>query len=137
LKFLENITKILSVIKKYSDLNIISLEPKFQNILDEAANDNLEEIADLHSYNGTVIYRVYEEDDTSTLIGSESFARVAKISNLDEIFINCEGQKIERKFKIDKDLMGTVALCPMSRDDSNCLSQGYRYKQVKIEKVDA
>lgn len=133
----ENITKILSVIKKYSDLNIISLEPKFQNILDEAANDNLEEIADLHSYNGTVIYRVYEEDDTSTLIGSESFARVAKISNLDEIFINCEGQKIERKFKIDKDLMGTVALCPMSRDDSSCLSQSYRYKQVKIEKVDA
>jgi len=133
----ENITKILSVIKKYSDLNIISLDPKFQKILDEASSENLEQIQDIHSYNGTVIYRVYEEDDNTSLIGSESFARVAKISNQDDIYINCNNQKIQRKFKIDKNLMGTVALCPMSRDDSSCLSEGYRYKQVKIEKVDA
>lgn len=133
----ENITKILSIIKKYSDLTIVSLEPRFQAILDDATDENLQEVEELHSYNGTVIYRVYGEEDTTALIGSESFARVAKVANNDQIFINCNGEKFERKFKIDKDLFGTIALCPMSEEDSSILSEGYRYKQVKIEKVDA
>jgi len=133
----ENITKILSVIRKFSDLNIVALDPEYNAILNEVTDENLEEVEELHSYNGTIIYRVYEEDDISTLIGSESFAKIAKISNHDKIYINCGGEKFQREFKIDKNLFGTVALCPMSYGDKTSLSKGYRYKQVKIEKVDA
>lgn len=132
----ENITKILSVIRKYTDFNVVSLDAQFQDILNEVVDENLEELEDLHSYNGTVLYRIYGEEDTDILVGSESFARVAKVSNKDDVFINCCGQKVQRKFVVDKNLYGTVALCAMNSDDSSVLSEGYRYKQVKIEKVD-
>lgn len=132
----ENITKILSVIKKYTDLNIVSLDPQFQSILNDASDETFEEIDELDSYNGTIIYRTYGEENTDILVGSESFARVAKIANNDDVFINCAGGKVQRKFIIDKDLYGTIALCAMNYDDSSVLSGGYRYKQVKIEKVD-
>lgn len=133
----ENIVKILTVIRKYSDLNIVALDPEYNSILNEVLDENLEEVEELHSYNGTVVYRVYEEEDISTLIGSESFAKIAKVSDRDTVLINCGGEKFKREFKVDKNLFGTVALCPMSHNDESSLSQGYRYKQVKIEKVDA
>lgn len=132
----ENITKILSVIRKYTDFTVVSLEPEYQNILNEIADENLEEVEELNSYNGTILYRTYGEENTSILVGSESFARVAKVANNDDIFINCAGEKIQRKFVVDKNLYGTIALCAMNIEDSSSLSQGYRYKQVKIEKVD-
>ena len=133
----ENITKILSVIKKYSDLNVISLDEEYQNILHETYDEQLDEVEELHSYNGTVVYRTYGEDKTDILVGSESFAKVAKVAHNDAIFINCLGEKIKKTFLVDKNLYGTIALCAMNCDDSSSLSSGYRYKQVKIEKVDA
>ncbi len=131
----ENITKILSVIRKYSDLTIVSLDPEFQNILNDACDESFEEVEELDSYNGTVIYRTYGEENTDILVGSESFARIAKVTNEDEVFIKTPKGKVQRKFVVDKDLYGTIALCAMNSDDSSCLSGGYRYKQVKIEKV--
>ncbi|RXJ66807.1 hypothetical protein CRV08_12125 [Halarcobacter ebronensis] len=133
----ENIIKILSIINRYSDFNVVSLEPQYNEIIEKTLDDELEEIQELDSYNGTIIYRVYGEEDDSTLVGSESFARVAKVTDGDEIFINNKLDKFKRVFKIDKNLMGTVALCNMKSDDTSSLSEGYRYKQVKIEKVDA
>ena len=133
----ENITKILSVIRKYSDLSIISLDEEYQHILNEALDENLEEPEELHSYNGTVLYRTYGEENTNIIVGSESFSRIAKVANKDEVFVNCGGEKIKKSFLVDKNLYGTIALCAMNDDDSSCLSDGYRYKQVKIEKVDA
>ena len=132
-----NISKILSVIRKFTDFNIVALDEEYNTILNEVTDENLEEVEELHSYNGTVIYRVYEEDDISSLIGSESFAKIAKISDQDRIFINYGGEKFEKIFKIDRNLFGTIALSPVTYDDTTKLSQGYRYKQVKIEKVDA
>ncbi|PLY06341.1 MAG: hypothetical protein C0625_09385 [Arcobacter sp.] len=133
----ENITKILSVIRRYSDLTVISLDKEYQHIVNEILDENIDEVEELDSYNGTVIYRTYGEEKTDVLVGSESFARIAKAANNDEIFINCCGEKFKRTFKIDKDLYGTIALCAMNSDDSSALSRDYRYKQVKIEKVDA
>ena len=133
----ENITKILSVIRKYSDLTVISLDNEYQHIINEVLDENLEELEELHSYNGTVLYRTYGEENTNKILGSESFARIAKIANKDEVFVNCCGEKIKKTFEVDKNLYGTIALCAMNVDDSSCLSEGYRYKQVKIEKVDA
>ncbi|TLP38559.1 hypothetical protein [Arcobacter arenosus] len=133
----ENITKILSVISKFSDLKIVCLEKEYQKILDEICDESLEEPEELHSYNGTVVYRLYGEEDTNTLVGSASFERIAKVKDGDDIYINFNGEKIKRKFSVNKDLYGTIALCAMDTEDSSSLSQGYRYKQVKIEKVDA
>lgn len=135
----ENITKILSVIRKYTDLEVISLDEEYQDILNEASKkefENLEEVEELHSYNGTVVYRTYDETKCDILEGSESFARIAKVANKDKIFINCNGEKIKKTFVVNKDLYGTIALCGINSEDSTCLSQGYRYKQVKIEKAD-
>lgn len=133
----ENITKMLSIIKKYSDFRVISLQEEGQKILDEIRDENLDEVEELPSYNGTVLYRTYGEEKTDILVGSESFARIAKVSNKDDVFIHCAGEKTQRQFVVDKNLYGTIALCAMKSDDSSSLSQNYRYKQVKIEKVDA
>jgi len=132
----ENITKILSIINKYTDLTVVSLDEDYQHILNAIDDENIDEVEELHSYNGTVIYRTYGEEKTDILVGSESFARIAKISNKDEIWINCCSEKFKRSFVIDKNLYGTVALCAMNNDDTSALSKDYRYKQVKIEKVD-
>ncbi len=132
----ENIIRILSVIRKYSDFTVVSLDEEYQDIINEVLDENLEEPEELHSYNGTILYRTYGEENTNIIIGSESFARIAKVANNDEVFVNCNGEKIKKTFVIDKNLYGTIALCAMNENDSSCLSQGYRYKQVKIEKVD-
>lgn len=131
----ENITKILAVIKKYSDFDIVALDEQFQKVLEEACDETIEDVEELDSYNGTVLYRVYGEENTGVLIGSQSFARIAKVAHNDEIYINCAGEKVKRKFIVNEDLYGTIALCAMTYDDSTTLSQGYRYKQVKIEKA--
>lgn len=133
----DNIVKILAVLKRYSDLNIVCLEEEHQRVLDEMDSQELDEVEDLDSYNGTVVYTLYGENNNNSLIGSESFARVAKIVNKDEVFVNCCGEKIKKDFIVDKNLQGTVALCSIADDDTSFLSKGYRFKQVKIEKVDA
>lgn len=132
----ENITKLLSLIKKYSDLNVVCLDEDSQTLLDALENEDLEEVDELNSYNGTVVYRTYGEENTDILVGSQSFARVAKIADKDEVFVNCAGEKIQKSFVVDKNLQGTIALCAVSNNDTSTLSHGYRYKQVKIEKVD-
>jgi len=133
-KRFENITKILNIINKYSELTVVSLDEKYQKLLDDVKDEALETIERLDSYNGTILYTIYSKDNTDTLVGSKSFAKIAKVANRDEIFINCQGEKVSKKFLIDKNLYGIIALCAMKNGDSSILSQGYRYKQVKIEK---
>ncbi len=133
-KRVDNIIKLLIALNKYSDLNVISLDEKIQKLLEETALDRLDEVEELASYNGTVLYRIYDEENTEILIGSQSFAKIAKIDDNDEISIKCMNEKFKRKFVVDKNLYGTVALCAINSDDTSSLSQGYRYKQVKIEK---
>ncbi len=131
----EDIIKILSVIKKYTDFHVIALDEEYQKILNVTYDDNFDEVEGLDSYNGTVLYRTYGEENTDILVGSQSFARIAKVADNDDVFINCAGDRFRRKFVIDKNLYGTIALCAMPNDDETSLSEGYRYKQVKIEKA--
>ena len=133
----DNIVKMLHLIQKHSNLTVLALEEAHQKLIDMSVETTLDEIEELDSYNGTILYRVYGEEKTDCLVGSESFARIAKVANEDDIFINCGTDKIQRKFMIDKNLYGTIALYAVNSDDTSSLSEGYRYKQVKIEKVDA
>jgi NADH-quinone oxidoreductase subunit G len=113
---------------------------------------DLEEIDELKAYDGTVIYRCepLHQFNKSTarspwlkadshLRGSASFAKAAKISAGDRVNITYGNNTREKMFKIDTEIKGTVALYPTFDDElsDDSIPSGYRYKQVKIEKVDA
>jgi NADH-quinone oxidoreductase subunit G len=112
----------------------------------------LEDIDELSSYNGSVIYRCEplhqfnKATGTSLLLqsdthlrGSAAFATAAKIKAGDLVNIVCGEQVTTRTFKVDNTIKGTVALYPTFDNGLNedIVSLGYRYKQVKIEKVEA
>ena len=130
----ENIVKLLSIIKKYSDLNLVILDKTLEQRINTCADLELEEIEELKSYNGTLVYKVVDENN-SDLVVSQTFANIAKVSNNNQIFIISEDEKIKRVVKIDENLHGTVAILK-SKIDENIFS-GYRYKQVKIQKVES
>lgn len=131
----ENIIKILAAIKKYTPLEVICLNKDIQNKINFCEDENLEEVQELASYNGTVVYTIYDKEDCQKLVGSESFARIAKIKHEDEVYLNFEGQKVKKQFIINEDLYGMIALCPILDTNISFLSENYRYKQVQITKV--
>lgn len=126
----ENIKSMIKALKEFSDLNIVLLSDV------ELTDKTLEEPDELSSYNGTVIYSHKDEESNNEVYGSESFSRVAKIANNDLISLYYGKNSIQKVFKLDKNLQGTIALCGIKSDDESFLSQGYPYKQVKIQKVD-
>lgn len=132
---IENIIKILAVIKKYSSFNLVVLDEKLENKINSCEDFNLEEVEELKSFNGTLVYKLVEENKKNELIVSQTFANIAKVSNNDKIYINSANEKIEKVLKIDDKLHGTVAILKVNNDEN--ILTGYRYKQVKIEKVDA
>ena len=69
------------------------------------------------------------------LISSVTFANIAKVANNDEIYIKTKYEKIKRTLKIDETLNGTIAILRVKNGEDTF--DGYRYKQVKIEKVEA
>jgi NADH-quinone oxidoreductase subunit G len=111
----------------------------------------LDEVEELSSYNGSVIYRceplhqfnkataksLLLQSDTH-LRGGKSFATAAKIKSGDNIKIIYGDQVTIRKFKVDFEIKGTIALYPTFDEGLNddVIDHGYRFKQVKIEKVE-
>jgi NADH-quinone oxidoreductase subunit F len=128
----DNILSMIKAFKEFSGFNVVLLAD-----VDLDSTKELEDVAELKSYNGTVIYKYNSKEDDKFVYGSESFSRVAKIADKDAISLNYGKESIKRVFKLDKNLQGTIALCGVKDEDKSFLSQGYRYKQVKIEKVDA
>ncbi|WP_457596057.1 2Fe-2S iron-sulfur cluster-binding protein [Hydrogenimonas sp.] len=116
-----------------------------------SVDSSLEEIAELPEFNGPVLYRcdpvlqfgpqTYRchqlADEKPELLGSGQFAAAARIKEGDRIRVVVDGCEMERVFRIDPDLKGTVALNPTFdlglRED--LLSSNYRYSQSKIEIV--
>lgn len=130
----ENIIKLLAVIKKYTDFNLIVLDKDLEEKIDSCEDFDLEEIEDLKSFNGTLVYKLIGKN-SNELISSKTFANIAKVADGDEIYINSKNEKIKRVLKIDDSLTGTVAI--LEADNSTDIFDGYKYKQVKIEKVEA
>ncbi len=107
----------------------------------------MQDIEELPEFNGTVVYhcepvlqfnsytssRATEED--GTLAGSPQFATAAKISDGDMVTIGLENQIIERRFRVDNTLKGTVALNPTFDLPLGKLDGQYRFEKVKIMKV--
>jgi NADH-quinone oxidoreductase subunit G len=110
-----------------------------------------DEIEEIDTFNGVVIYRCeplhqFNKNTAKSLLlqtnnslrGSANFALSAKIKDNDKIKIIYEGQELVKKFKMDRTIKGTIALCPTFDDEfaNNAISSKYRFKQVKIIKVE-
>jgi NADH-quinone oxidoreductase subunit G len=132
--------------KNGNDLRGYQLEIK--NI--DVSDVTLDEIDDINTYNGTIIYRCeplhhFNQNTAKSLVlqsnnslrGSAGFATAAKIKDGDHVEITHNNTTIRKKFKIDSTIKGTIALCPTYDDGLNnsLIPLGYRFKQVKILKV--
>ena len=131
----ENIVKLICVIKKFTDFNIIVLDEKFEEKINSCNNLDLEEVEDLKSFDGTIVYRLIEDESTQDLIASQSFTRIAKVANNDKVYLNYKNSKVLKTIKIDEKLQGTIAIAKITDCDEE-IFKDYRYKQVKIQKVD-
>jgi len=159
-------TKLLPVENGFKTIEFDDLDFGFTNMgvdkrgyyLDNKtveSNDDinvLDELDEIEAYDGTVIYRCepLHQFNKSTaqspwlkadshLRGSASFAKAAKISAGDKINIIYKGRSTQKMFKIDTTIKGTVALYPTFDDglSDDLIPSSYRYKQVKIEKVES
>ncbi len=118
-------------------------------ILDEVEcemNGELETVEDLPEFNGTIIYHsnpvlqfnaytnaTKQLEKDRTLRGSAQFSTAARISDGDRVLVSFGSQKIERIFKLDSELKGTVALNPTF--DISVDASEYKFIKSKIERV--
>ena len=131
---IENIIKLLALIKKYSDFNLVVLNEELENKINSCEDSDLEDIEDLKSFNGTLVYKLIKED-SDELIASQTFVNVAKVKSGDEVYVNFKENRVKKSIKVDDSLHGTIAILGVKNCDD--IFSGYRYKQVKIEKVEA
>ena len=87
----------------------------------------LAELKELESFDGSVVYGVVGK--SRDLIGLVSFAMAAKVKDGEEVSVKANGLDIARKFKLDKEMKGTVAIF---EDDE---ISGYNFKVAKISKI--
>jgi len=118
-------------------------------LLDEVtckSDGKLEELYDMPEFNGTVIYhanpvlqfnnytcKTKQLPKENYLMGSAQFAVAARIEDGDRVEISFGGEKIQREFKIDGELKGTIALNPTF--DISVDASRYRFEKSKIVRV--
>ncbi len=110
---------------------------------------NIEPIADLEEFNGTVIYRcepvlqfspftnkAHQLRWECVLVGSQQFAMAAKIQDGDMVTIHTQYGDIQKRFRIDPKLKGTIALLGTSDLGMQYfdMQSTYRYERAKITK---
>ena len=112
-----------------------------------ATDGELENLADIAEFNGSVIYRcniadmqfnpftdkAHQIKGEPVLTGSKQFAMAAKIKSGDTVKFVMDGKETTRIFKIDSKLKGTIAFNPSF--DSTQNYDSYRYAQVNLEVV--
>lgn len=155
-------TKQLPKEKGYKEVDFDSLENHYTKSGEEKRgylletsqiipSDEIEEIADIAEYNGTVVYRCNpvlqfnqftakcsQLKEEQKLHGSAQFAIAAKITDGALVAIDTgRGESVKRVFKIDTKLKGTVALIDSFDDDVSAdkVLCGYRFKKSKIAVV--
>lgn len=152
-----NYTKELNKNSGFKDISFDDLEnflsPLGEDnrgyLLDEvecAADGKLEELDDMPEFNGTIIYqcdpvlqfnnytfKTAQLPKENFLRGSAQFGVAAKIADGDMVEISYKETKIQRKFKLDSELKGTIALNPTF--DISVDASRYRFEKSKIERV--
>ncbi|MEK6658962.1 MAG: ferredoxin, partial [Campylobacterota bacterium] len=152
-----NYTKELNKNSGFKDISFDDLEnflsPLGEDnrgyLLDEvecAADGKLEELDDMPEFNGTIIYqcdpvlqfnnytfKTAQLPKENFLRGSAQFAVAARIADGDMVEISYKETKIQREFKLDSELKGTIALNPTF--DISVDASRYRFEKSKIERV--
>ncbi|HIP30304.1 MAG TPA: hypothetical protein EYG93_07190 [Sulfurospirillum arcachonense] len=118
----ENITKFINLLKKYSNIEIKCLRKLKTDSL------HVEEVEELESFDGTVVFEYSSDENGELLIGSAQFAVAAKVQNGQPITVKNQN----REFRLDKKLKGTIALMPSMIDENS-----YRFEVAKITKREA
>ncbi|MDD5406477.1 MAG: 2Fe-2S iron-sulfur cluster-binding protein [Sulfurovaceae bacterium] len=110
--------------------------------------DTFEEIDEIPTYDGAIIYRCNEANQFNMLTnrtkafdqnevclkGSAQFANAAKVKDGDEISYVVDGIRYKRKFKLDSSLKGTIALHPnYDIRLSSALVSSYRFSHLTLE----
>ena len=115
---------------EYGDFKIYD-KNRGENIQQNLDEGDLEDVAELESFDGSVVYACSSQnrDEEEQLIGSAQFMMAAKLKDGDEVFVITQNAEHERRFVLDAELKGTVALLPSVEGD-----ESYYYKIAKIIK---
>ena len=116
----ENISRFINLISKYGDIEI-----KCLGELKNSKIDLLEEVKELDSFDGTVIFEYNSKEGNDLLVGSVQFGVAAKVQDGQAIVVEDQN----REFKLDKKLKGTIALMANEINENS-----YRFKVAKITK---
>lgn len=115
------------------------------------ASDELEEIDDIDSYDGIVVYscnpnnqknifsnQCEDLENDGRVVGSPQFAIAARISDGVKVEFEIDGIKIIKEFAVDENLKGTIALLPNFdlKFEGQGLFSMYRYNKIKLKQVD-
>ncbi|NOX16498.1 MAG: hypothetical protein GXP61_10865, partial [Epsilonproteobacteria bacterium] len=124
----KNIAKLLSLLVKYGNFKIYSQD---LNVTCSQEENELEDVEVLDSFDGSVVYGCpsSDPDEQELLIGSKQFMMAAKVKNDEDVFVITNSNEYQRKFIMDEELKGTVALMPSAQGD-----ESYYYKIAKIIK---
>ena len=133
-KHFNNIANLIRLIDLYTDMNVVLLNSEIS--IDLSTKIVPEEVSNIHTYNGSVVYTVNAQDDI--LKGSSSFAMAAKIKDGDIVNITNANVSVKKRFQIDSSVRGTIALYPIFDDqEESKILNGYRFKQVKVQRVES
>ncbi len=150
-------TKELPKEKGFKDIDFDSLKNRQSSLKDDRGYEiensecesdlKLDEIAEIESFDGTIVYfsdpvlqfnpftaKASGLKEKAYLVGSSQFAIAAKIKEGDIVNIKLPNGQIQREFKIDPDMKGTIARLN-TFDMHEDLRSSYRYARAKIEQV--
>jgi len=125
----KNLANLISLLVRHGNFKIYSQDLDFT--CEHNDNLDLENIEDLHSFDGSVIYECPSSDldEQELLIGSRQFMIASKVKDEQDVFVITESAEHQRKFVMDTELKGTVALMPSAQSEGS-----YFYKIAKIIK---
>ncbi len=128
-----NIAHLAGLIAHYGKAKLFVVGATSEEIIEANTKSVLEEIADLKSFDGVVVYQcpVINKEEENSLIGSAQFQMAAKVQSGDKINVTINQEVYPRTFVRDDSLKGVIALMPCAKADSS-----YPYHVVKIVKAE-
>ena len=128
-----HIANLAGLIAQYGKAKLLVVGSTPETIVEAKNETVLEEIADLKSFDGVVVYQcpTISKDEENFLIGSAQFQMAAKVQNSDKINVTINQEVYPRTFVRDDSLKGVIALMPCAKADSS-----YPYHVVKIVKAE-